>query len=306
MRQQTLTINEADRAILLALSRYHYLTAAQVTRLLYPNLHDENRYSQRRLRNLAEAGYVLRIRDLPTPRYGSAPLVFTLARRGRQLLAAWGIEAHSYYRPSEEIKKARNNPFMEHTLAAIDVLVAADSLCREYPVACPRLLTERALKAARVYVDLPIADDQLGRTRRTAVIPDAWFQLSVIGRPPYSIALELDRATEEKKAWRRKVQALALWMEGPYRKSFEADNLTIAVVTPHELRRDALRTWTLHELEQQGTRELADYFMFTAASPVSSTPAEFFFGGVWHLPNEDQAVSLLPVPAQREVSVETA
>src|SRR5438045_3288815 len=108
------TISQADRSVLQALSRYQYLTAAQASRLLYPKLHDENRDAQRRLKALELAGYVLRLRNLPSPRYGSPPHVFTLAGKGRKYLVACGIQTASYYRPSEEAEKARNSPFMEH------------------------------------------------------------------------------------------------------------------------------------------------------------------------------------------------
>src|SRR3954447_12340556 len=48
------TITEGDESLLLALNRYHYLTAGQLSRLHHPNNHDENRYAQRRLRRLAD------------------------------------------------------------------------------------------------------------------------------------------------------------------------------------------------------------------------------------------------------------
>src|SRR5207248_7162369 len=100
MRQQTgFTMGEVDEAILRALARYHYLTAAQGSRLLYPHLADENRYMQRRLKELEKAGYILRLRALPTPRYGQAPHVFTLARRGRQYLTTLGVPVKPYFRP---------------------------------------------------------------------------------------------------------------------------------------------------------------------------------------------------------------
>src|SRR5512135_2649956 len=101
----TITITHADAALLRALNRYHYLTAGQTSRLLYPRLRDENRYVQRRLRRLVEAGYVLRLRVLPAPRFGAAPHVFTLARAGRQYLAAAGVRTSAYYRASEEAEK---------------------------------------------------------------------------------------------------------------------------------------------------------------------------------------------------------
>ena len=85
-----------------------------------------------------------------------------------------------------------------------------------------------------------------------AVIPDAWFQLKVASSPRVSIALELDRGTEDQRVWRQKVAALALWAVGPYRKAFQTDNVTIAVVCPDVARRETLCSWTKKELEGRG------------------------------------------------------
>ncbi|KJS53438.1 hypothetical protein VM98_25310 [Streptomyces rubellomurinus subsp. indigoferus] len=276
-------------------NRFQYMTAAQVGRLLYPNQHDDNRYVQRRLRRLAEESYLLRLRELPTPRLGSAPLVFTLADKGRRFLTGRGVPlVSSYYRPSEELAKARDNPFMEHTLAAVDVLVAAEALCREYQVTMPRLLTERQLKQASIRVRPAGQPD----ARSVAVIPDAWFQLTALGQPALSIALELDRGTEEQKYWRRKVAALCSWATGPYRKAFETDNLTVAVVVPTSRRRDQLAEWTMRELAAVRQPELSEIFLFTEASPVTTSPVEFFFGLLWHPIGQPHPVSLLDLPEE--------
>jgi hypothetical protein len=304
MTQHAFVITEADRAILLALSRYHYLTAAQASRLLYPNLADENRYVQRRLKRLTDATYVLRLRALPMPRYGQSPHVFTLHRRGRQYLQALGVPVLPYFRPSEEAAATENSLFMLHRLATIDVMIAADSLCRDYPVTCPRMLSERELKHGALRVDVPPGPQGTGGgTRRVAVIPDAWFQLGVATSPPVSIALELDRSTEDQHAWRRKVASLAIWATGPYREAFAADNLTIAVVCPAPRRVAILREWTMRELTERGMTDLADIFMFTAASPVTTPSARFFFAPLWHLPHDSQLTSLLDPPeaGEREV-----
>jgi Replication-relaxation len=302
MSQQTYRIGEPGYAVLRALSRYHYLTAAQVSRLLYPNLSDQNREAQRLLKGLTDADYVLRLRALPTPRYGQAPHVFTLARNGRQYLQGLGVSVQSYFRPSEEAKATENRPFMIHRLATIDVMIAAEGLCRDGSVTCPAMLSERELKQNALKVDvLPSAQSTNQGTRRVAVIPDAWFQLSVGGRPPISIAVELDRATEDQKVWRQKVAAYTVWADGPYRQSFETDNLTIAVVCPDETRRALLIDWTMRELTVRALTAFADLFLFTATSPTSVSPQQFFFGKVWQQPHTGRLISALdPLPPSSE------
>jgi Replication-relaxation len=283
-------IGEVDEGILRAINRFHYMTAAQVSRLFYPECHDDDRYSQRRLRRLAQADYLLRLRALPTPRIGSAPHVFALADRGRKYLAARGVNLTSpYFRPSEEQQKAWDTPFMLHTLATVDVLVQAARLAGSGRASMPRLLTERQLRRNPVKVVIPGRQDR----RPVAVIPDAWFQLRVGTGPAFSFSLELDRGSEDQKAWRRKIAALAAWAVGPYKEAFATDNLTIAVVTPDANRRNTLNAWTVRELSEVGMPEVADVFLFTSVDPVACTPEELFFGRVWYPAGERAAVSLL-------------
>jgi Replication-relaxation len=303
MNSAPVFITETDQSILRALSRYHYVTAAQASRLLYPRLSDKHRYMQRRLKKLVDGGLVLRLRALPTPHYGQSPHVFTLGSRGRKYLQNFGVSVHARFRRSEARKAAENNPFMYHRLAAVDVLILADGLCRDYDVFCPRLLSERDLRRSPVKVELGRGEG----TRHVAVIPDGWFQLSVASSPAVSIALELDRSTEDQKAWRQKIAAYAAWAQGPYRDAFETDNLTVAVVTVTKTHRDRLRDWTLRELTKCSVPELADIFLFTASSPSSTPPFDFFFGNLWHLPHQERPVSLLdlPEPRPREVFYRT-
>jgi hypothetical protein len=304
----SITIGEPDAAILMALNRFHYLTAAQASRLLYPNLHDNNRYSSRRLKRLVDAGYVLRLRDLPKPMYGSPPHVFTLARRGRQCLNRLGVEAPMYFRPSEEGEKAFNRMYMQHTLAAIDVLVAAELLCRLHPVDLAALRNERELKRSPVRVEVaPPPGSPSEVARKVAVIPDGWFQLAVNGHPAISVALELDRGTEEQKFWRRKVAALIAWVDGPYAEAFETDNVTIAVVAPDEARRDQLRTWTAREVTHRGlSQEYEELFLFTSADPVATPPSSLFFDPLWYLPSSKLPLSLLDRPENAQHKTFTA
>jgi Replication-relaxation len=306
MQSQIHSLSDSDTDILLALGRFQYMTAAQVARLVFPGCVDDNRYSQRRLKRLTDAGYVLRLRETAKPQYGSHPYVFTLAIRGRQYLSLCGIDIPTYYRPSEEARKAWNFPFMQHALATVDVLVAAQRLCKgqtggEVAVACEAMLTERQLKrrSTRVHVlPAPGQPARLAAEERTEpVIPDAWFQLRVADGLPVSIALELDRGTEEQKYWRQKVAALTAWAEGPYRDVYETDNLTIAIVCPTEGRRDQLRGWTGRELARRQLHRLGDIFLFTALSPVTTTPFDFFFAAHWFNPDEKPPVAILDLPA---------
>src|SRR4051812_40136867 len=166
MRQPTYLITEVDESILRALARFHYLTAAQATRLLHPTLLDDNRYMQRRLKRLVDNDYVLRLRALPVPQYGQAPHVFTLAHKGRVYTEEMGLGLRTYFRPSEEKRVTWNHPFMTHRLATIDVMIAADRLSREHSVMCPRMLSERELKHEAVQFHVPPGPNSLIKEMR--------------------------------------------------------------------------------------------------------------------------------------------
>src|SRR5512147_3340894 len=79
-------LSQSDLAILSAVARFHYLTAAQVNRLVFPGCRDEFRYARRRLARLVNAGLLLRLKPLALPHSGAVPHVFTLTKAGRQLL----------------------------------------------------------------------------------------------------------------------------------------------------------------------------------------------------------------------------
>jgi hypothetical protein len=294
MDQAAYTITEADRSILLALERFHYLTAAQASRLLYPKLNDNDRYMQRRLKRLVDSEYVLRLRALPMPRYGQAPHVFTLGRKGRTYLQQLGFPVEPYFRPSEERRATENSPFMTHRLAAIDVMITADLLCLGNPsITCPRMLSERELKRNALRVQVPSL--ATGQIRDVAVIPDAWFQLAHGSESPYSIAIELDRGTEDQKVWRQKIAAYTVWVAGPYMQAFDTDNVTVGVVCPNNQRVSQLMDWTMRELAARSKEDYAELFLFTAASPVTTSAERFFLGPVW-LQADTGNVSLVDFP----------
>src|SRR3954468_472828 len=164
-------------------------------------------------------------------------------------------------------------------------------------VGCPLMLTERELKQGAIRVEVsPLEHGSDSGPRRVAVIPDGWFQFSINGGPAISIALELDRATEDQKVWREKVAAYTVWSEGPYQDRFETDSLTIAVVCPDERRRTVLMDWTMRELKARQLEEFAELFLFTASSPVATAPHRFFFSRVWREAGSVKPISLLDPP----------
>jgi Replication-relaxation len=277
---------ETDIEIFAAVNVLGFATAAQLARILY-NGEDRLHYARARLRRLEAAGYLAKFSELPRPRFGSSPAVFTLANPGRRTLSTLGIElTTAYTRPVEEREKAGNLPHMLHTLQIGDVLSAALRLEREEDVVLERVLNERQLKRLAPRVTL-----RSGHV--TSVIPDCFLTLTPKGGLPVGITFEIDRGTEHQKRWRGKVQALAALALGPYQQAFDLDNLTIAVVGPSPYRVSQLADWTRRELESASYQELSEIFLFTSVSPVNVPPQAWFFESMWLHLRTDKTISLL-------------
>lgn len=178
--------------------------------------------------------------------------------------------------------------FFAHTLAVNDFLIATELLCRSYPeIALQRVLHERVLKRTPFYVE-----DEDGT--RLAVIPDAYVDLVVANPYQLCLSVEIDRGSEEQKAWRRKVRALVAYAEGPYIGAFGTDALTVAVVaTPGAARLANLRQWAQDELDRRGQRQNADLFRFATFDPATATPEEIYLAPIWHIPFQAHAVALV-------------
>ncbi|MCC6236793.1 MAG: replication-relaxation family protein [Dehalococcoidia bacterium] len=279
-----LSITPADDYILKVLLRFRYLAARQVCALRYSA--GSLTRVQAILKRLTDSGYLQRI-WLPrrTPR-GSAPSVYTLARKGLNYLRAQGIDVPARYHPSEQ--RERTYLFLAHTLAVNDVLIAAELFCRREPrYALAASVPEHLLKRSPARVE-----DEAGRP--ITVIPDGWIDLRVDGAYQICLVLELDRGTEEQKAWRRKVRGLLAYANGPYQEAFQTRSLTIAVVTTDGPRRllDLLR-WTERELTAVREQERGDLFIFTEIVPEAIFPHVLFTSPIWYRPFASDEIALV-------------
>jgi hypothetical protein len=149
---------------LVALAEFDYLTASQLTRLLYaPSSHAHVR---KQLNALVAAGFVIPL----VGRFVTMPRLYTLTGTGYSYAAALSVTQEHRVRPAEEQEKAHNLYFIQHTIAVTDVLIAARLLSRTVPaIRLTRLITERELKRT-TYVEVP---------ERRCLEPDASVQFTV-------------------------------------------------------------------------------------------------------------------------------
>src|SRR5918999_4367568 len=97
--------------ILAALAEFEYLTAEQITKLLYAP--SSLSHVRKQLRSLVATAFVLPVGG----RAVNLPQIYTLSGVGRSFAAAAGTAPRQRFRPSEEQEKGHNPFFLKHTMA---------------------------------------------------------------------------------------------------------------------------------------------------------------------------------------------
>ncbi len=277
-----LRLGRPHRHLLEAIACLPYLSASQLAQLLFSR--GSLTYVRACLAELYHAGFVVRVLQPTTAPHGSAPILYTLDRRGMSYLRAAGFAAGARFRPSED--RSRQGLFLRHTVATNDLLVLLLKLLPQDPsVRLVTLLTERQLKRR----PLRVADASGVLT----VIPDAWAALRS-GQTQACLAFEVDCGTTERKRFQRKIRALVYATRGAYQAAFKTESLTVAVVVAGlPLRLQTLLAWTEAELRALGEPDQADLFRFGLLDPNVSHARNLFCAPVWWRPFSSAPLPLL-------------
>src|SRR5215207_5668591 len=232
----------ADKKILETVMRYQCMTAMQITKLLYSLT--SHRWVQRKVSDLAAAGYLVSDRIPSRQIQGSAPRYFALARGGLAWLADQGMAVPPGLRAYQV--KEYSYLFLSHLLAVNEVLLAAELVCREQPaLKLARLLHDSELKRRPVYLL-----DASGKKR--SVIPDGFLDFEVhasSGGYRAPLCIEVDRGTERQQDFRAKIRRLIAFQRGPYQEVFGRRSLTVCVIASgNPERTKALLAWARAEL----------------------------------------------------------
>ena len=297
-RENLLPLTFRDEEILQAVSTYRYLTARDLTYLLFsPN---SITYARERLASLAggadgkQRSYLYRF-AMPS-RTGSRERVYTLGSTGRDALRSLGYPADWYSRPY--IAERLSHSHLAHQLTLTRFAVAARSWVRtqsEYTLADMRLSYEIEQRLASLS----------GEQERTAAlaIPDGWLLFeSVSDRGQSPLLIEIDRGSEYQERFKNHVRArLAFIRSGDYAKVFGVPAVIIAYVTTgqvaayRETRVKTMATWTREVLTELKMERWAGLFRF--ASMVYETLYEdaqtLFEKPVWYRPDSPTPLSLL-------------
>jgi hypothetical protein len=190
-KSPTVALTERDHELLVSLLKYRYLSTSQLQRLHFPSLQT----AARRLRLLAEAGYVISFRPK-----ASDDRLATLARLGAETVAnRLGVPLSELGWDARR-EKPKDYLFLEHFLATGDFRISLTRACAHSEDVrllgfLPEHLVERTPKGAvRKYVRDVIADVTDHRQKLTHA-PDGVFALERGGTAALFF-LEVDRGTE--------------------------------------------------------------------------------------------------------------
>jgi hypothetical protein len=276
------TLKGAEK-ILAALSEFDYLTTEQATAFV-----------RKKLRFLVAKGLVFALGG----RAVNLPLIYTLTSRGRTYAEILGEPTRRRFRPSEELEKTDNFFFMKHTLAVIDVLIAARLLAQTVPgITLTRMYSERFLKR-KIYVEIPEPEKPgterkpptgQPRTQKVCIEPDCSLEFTIEERKQETTKpqtwrdffhVEVYRHVPMESLWEQKVIGYVQYAAtGQHQALFHTTALSIAVFCATEQIAATIKRCTeeaLHEMPQHGQR-----FFFRMLDTATATPTDMYLAPEW-------------------------
>ena len=261
--------------IMLALADFEYLTADQLTRLLYSS--GSLTYVKAKLKALIEADFILSLggRGLNLPR------IYTLKAKGRHFAAMLGKQSELRFRPVEAHEKAENLFFIRHTLAVIDVLISARLLTQLEPgIILNNMFQERELRR-KIYVAIPQDKE---KPRNICLEPDASLDFTVQQAWRDFFHIELYRHLPMEHRFKQKIQGYLTYAESSrHQELFHTQAFSIAMLATTEQLSLTLKRWTEEVLTKLNKPGEGQRFFFSSVIPGQVSPAALFLSPLWQL-----------------------
>jgi hypothetical protein len=209
-------LNLKDIAILKAIAYYRFMTALDVTALLFAK--GSMTYARGRLSALAGNKdhqlneYLYRF-ALPSER-GNSERIWTLGSRGREYLEEMGHTITWQLR----MDRLRHVSYgqVTHTLLLTRFLVGAQVWCRNQP--------DFTLLEMRISYEM--------QEEVKGIIPDGWLLFEAMSGKKYAVLLELDRGMEQGQKFKQHVKGrLEFIRSGAYQKIFGVPGVIVAYAT---------------------------------------------------------------------------
>ena len=263
-------VNRPKHLIIEAVGKFQYLSAFQLAR--YQFSPTSLTYVQANVAELITAGY---LKKLGLPKIKGRPRAFyTLSPKGYSYLEDPSLPTPPRFKDIDE--PYRNALFLLHTEAANDLVILAHNLPREDK----RFTVTRSMSEAQL------------KKRRVRVKPDGWIELTATGT--IAIAFEMDRGTEGRSDWEKKILAYASYIEGEYQQDFATQKLTIAIIATTQRRLVDLIRWTGEILIDNAVTHLSPWLYFAHFNPVEITPTQAFLWPIWVTVDDPTPQPLLP------------
>jgi hypothetical protein len=265
-------VNLPKHRILEAVGKFQYLSALQLTTLLFSR--GSHTYTQENVSQLKEWGYLNQLHIPTLTSYGRPRAFYCLSDKGYKYLGDPTLPNPPRFKDSTE--PYRNALFLKHSEQANDLVIMAHNL----PRADGRFTLTRSLTEAQL------------KKRRVKVKPDGWIELTATKTT--AIAFEMDRATESRDKWKAKVAAYSEYIRGEYQRDFQSEFLTIATVTSTQRRLQELLSWTEEALKEVNDFGMAQILYFASFDPVETSPAQAFLSPIWVTLDDPAHQQLLP------------
>jgi hypothetical protein len=110
------------------------------------------------------------------------------------------------------------------------------------------------------------------------------------------VFVEIDRATEQQKFFKRQIRARALFLaNGGYKKLFGTNKGVIAYATTgNETRLKTMRKWTQEVLTELNLKKLSSRFLFCSLTPSwEEDEQRLFLAPLWSRASDKHLVPLL-------------
>jgi Replication-relaxation len=260
-------------------------------------------------KDYADRQYLYRF-PLPTTRIGNSEKIYTLGSRGRAYLQSCGMECDWHFRPYKfrftDDVMTYYQPCL-HALTLTRFLVAAKVFVKKHPEwELTAMRTEYALKkeineeqAIKQAVTITLTPANGKPEETVLVIPDAWLAFhKQKGKKGswHPVFVEIDRATEQQKYFKRQIKARALFLaSGGYKKLFGTNKGVIAYATTgNETRVNTMRLWTREVLTELDLQKLASRFLFCSLTPSwEQDEKSLFLAPLWSRASDKHPVPLL-------------
>lgn len=278
-----------DMAAITAVQELGFLTNDQLHRLCYGGKPSGRTYAESRLKLLYQHGYLGRIAK-PQLGLGAPKVVYSLDEEGRALLGAQrGVTKREI--PYEKWSPKQSFFFLEHTLAVNELRITIQAAAELYGHHLLSWVTDKELRT-RTMKD--VVDDPLGGGK-IPIVPDGWGQLQLSTGQKFSFFVEVDRATEDRKQFQRKVRGyLAYWESGAYLKRYQSKSMTVltVVATGEGSKRVAqLKAWTEGQSHLGRRDTFQDLFWFTDLA--AATQEAILTGPIWKIAGMEPFFTLI-------------